>query len=275
MKMKIILNLLIFGLIISCSSTKNIKIDNTNTFKTITEASYSSKRSGELTREKALKQKINKKEIYNPQGDLVEYWQFETDGTIYEKTKLTKNKQGKLIKRITYDKGGNLKRYTKTEFDNDGNIIEYETYNSDDELISLQKNEYDTKGNRIAMTNTSVKSNRIFKTTNEYNSKNQKIKETDFKPDGTIKDTRTYKYDTKGNESESLLTRPNGDYTKFISTYDEQNNILTQYWYDKDGKQKHWNNWEYNYDKNDNWITKKRFSKGELGYVWERQIEYK
>jgi hypothetical protein len=273
--MKSILNLIVFGLIFSCSSTKNVEKENTNTFKTITEASYSLKRSGELTREKALSQKISKKEIYNAQGDLVGYWQFETDGTIYEKTKLIKNKEGKLIKSITFDKDGNLKKYTKTEFDNNGDIIEYKSYNSDDELISLQRNEYDTKGNLISMTNTSVKSNRTFKTINEYNSKNQLTKETDFKPDGTLKDTRTYKYDTKGNEIESELTRPNGDYTKFISTYNERNNILTQYWYDKDGKQKHWNNWEYNYDKNDNWITKKRFSKGELGFVWERQIEYK
>jgi hypothetical protein len=275
MKMKTIFNLLVFGLILSCSSTKNIQKENTNTFKTITEASYSSKRSGELTREKALNQKINRKEIYNEQGNLIEYWRYETDGTIYEKTKLTKKKEGKLIKSITFDKNGNLKKDTATVFDKNGKIIEYKTYNSDDELISLQKNEYDTNGNRISLTNSNVKSNRTFKTTNEYNSKNQQIKETDFKPDGTIKDVRTYKYDTKGNEIESELSRPNGDYTKFISTYNEQNHILTQYWYDKDGKQKHSNNWEYNYDKNNNWITKKRFSKGELGYVWERQIEYK
>jgi len=273
--MKIILNLLVFGLILSCSSTKNIKKENTNTFKTITEASYSSKRSGELTRKKALNQKVNRKEIYNVQGDLIEYWRFENDDTIYEKTKLTKNKEGKLIKSITFDKDGNLKKLTTTEFDENGKIIEYKTYNSDNELIFLQKNEYDTKGNQIALTKSSVKSNRTFKTTNEYNSKNQKIKETDFKSDGIIKGIRTYRYDTKGNEIESELTRPNGDYTKFISTYNERNNILTQYWYDKDGKQKHWNNWEYSYDKNDNWITKKRFSKGELGYIWERQIEYK
>lgn len=275
MKIKTVLNLLVIGLVFSCSSTKSINITKTNTFKTITESSYSSNRSGELTRDKALNEKINRREIYNEQGDLIEYWSYETDASIYEKTKLTKNKDGKLIKSVTYDKDGNLKRYIKTLFDVNDRITEYKTYNTDDELVSIQKNEYDSNGNQISTSNTSVKSNRTFKTTNEYNSQSQKITEIDFKPDGTIKDTRTYKYDKKGNEIESVLTRPNEDYTKFISEYDQENNLTIQKWYDKEGKQKHQNTFEYVYDKNKNWITKKRYSNGKLSYVWERQIEYK
>lgn len=259
---------------ISCSTKKITKKKNSN-FKTIYEASYSAKRSGEMTREKALKEKVDRIEMYDRKGNLIEYWKYETDGTIYEKTKLKKNNDGKLLKSETSDNFGKLKRYLETELNNSGYIKFYRTFNDKKELTSIQENKYDKKGNIILISSTTISSNRTFKTASKYDSKNNLIEEIDYKPNGKIRDTRTFKYDNSGNQIESELTRPNGDYTKFVSTYDKQNNILTQYWYDKKGKQKHWNNWEYNYDKNGNWITKKRFSNGKLGYVWERKIEYK
>ena len=272
--MKKIISILIIGLTISCSTTKNIQQKEGLNVKTIYEASYSAKRSGEMIRETALKDKADRMEIYDENGNLVEYWKYETDGTIYEKTKLEKDNNGKLLRSETFDNTSKLKRYLETEFDSNGNIQFYRTYNSEKELTSIQENQYDKNGNVILVSSTTISSNRTFKTESKYNSKNQLIEGIDYKPDGTLRDTRTFKYDESGNEIESELTRPNGDFTKFISTYDKHTNILTQYWFDRDGNQKHWNNWEYNYDKNENWITKKRFSKGELGYVWERKIEY-
>lgn len=167
-----------------------------------------------------------------------------------------------------------MKRYTTTEFDKKGNIAFYRTYNLKEELTTIQENQYDANRNIISMSNTNVASNRTFKTISKYNSKSQLIEETDFKPDGSVKDIRTYKYDEKGNETESDLTRPDGDYTKFISEYDGNKNMKIQNWYDVNGNQKHQTSFTYEYDNNGNWITKKRYSNGELGYVWERKIEY-
>ncbi|BAX79064.1 hypothetical protein ALGA_0675 [Labilibaculum antarcticum] len=275
MKMKIIFSLFVLGFIFSCSSTKNTNKENSKMFNTILEASYGSKQSGALVREIALNQESSRKEFYDEQGVLVEYWSYEVDATLYEKTKLITNKDGEVIKSTTYDKDGNLEKYTTSEFDNNGKIIESRTFNSKDELISTQKNKYDINGNQISMSNTISESNITFKTTNEYNSRNQKSKEIEFEPDGRIKNTRTFTYDRKGNEIESELIRPNGEYTKFISEYDRANNITIQKWYDKEGKQIHQTSFEYVYDENNNWITKKRYSDGKLGFVWERQIEYK
>lgn len=272
--MKKIINLLIIGLFLSFTSAKKVSLEKDFKFKMIAQASYSPKRSGELTREEALKKNIERKEIYNPEGFLIEYWKYEIDGTIYQKTKLTKNGNGKLLKSTIYNNKNELKSYTTTIFNQHKNIVKYNTYNSDGTLDSFQENDYDDNGNIVSITSKLIKSNRVFKTTKRYNPKNQVIKQATYKPNGDIRYIRTFVYDEKGNEIESEMTRPNGDYTKFVSTYDERNNILTQYWYDKNGKQKHWNNWIYSYDKNDNWITKKRYSKGELGFVWERIIEY-
>ncbi|RKN78473.1 hypothetical protein [Ulvibacterium marinum] len=271
--MKVLLYLLTLGFVLSCSTTKNLRDENNKLFKAIAEAEYSAKRKGELTREEALK-KLSKRKFYDNQGILVGYWNYELDGTIYEQTKLLKNKKHKLIKSSTYDSQGNLKRYIITESDEKGNIIVYRTFDSNHKAISIQKNEYDSNENVISMSRTSVTANKSSKTSSKYNSKNQLIEKTEYKPDGSIKDVRTYKYDKTGNEIESDLRRPNGYYTRFISEFDQNNNLTIQNWYDESGKQTHRTSFSHEYDKNNNWITRKRYSNGKLGYVWERIIEY-
>jgi hypothetical protein len=267
------ISLLIFELIFSCSAGKDIKIQETPTFKTIYEASYSVKKSREISRRNALKKKVDRIEMYDDKGNLVEYWNYETNGSIYEKTKLEKDSNGKLLKSETYDNTGRLKRYVQAELDSNENIKIYKTFDEEKELVSVQEYQYDNNGSFILISSTTVKT-KTFKSVGKYNAKNQLTEMIAYNPDGTIRETRTFKYDGNGNEIESELTRPNGDYTKFVSTYDDQNNILTNFWYDKDGNEKYRNSWNYIYDKNNNWITKKRYNNGELDYVWERKIEY-
>jgi len=257
MKKKIILSFLILGLNFPCTAQDKISKEDKLNFKTITEASYSAKRSGELLRKDAFSQNLDKKEIYDDKGNLIEIWKNEVDGTIYQKIKLLKNNEGKLVKSSTYDKNDNLKRYTTTKFNYKGKIVEYKTFNSNDKLTYLQNNEFDSRGNLVLIIGKNIISNRIYKTTSEYNAKNLMIKETDFKTDGSIRDVRTFKYDEKGNGIESELTRPNGDYTKFISEFDKNDNLTVQNWFDKDGKKKHQTSFVYIYDRNNNWITKK------------------
>ncbi len=167
-----------------------------------------------------------------------------------------------------------MKKYYITTIDKNGNVTEFKNYNSENELVYLQKNEYDINGNVISRTTKSTKSEKVYKTELIYNSKNEVVKKIKYNTDGTIKDTRTYKYDENGNEIESELIRSNGNYTKFISEYDNFNNLIAHNWYDKDGNQDHQTTFEYTYDAQENWITKKRFSNGELGFIWERKIEY-
>ena len=61
---------------------------------------------------------------------------------------------------------------------------------------------------------------------------------------------------------------------KFVSEYDEMNNMTVQNWFDEQDEKTHQTSFEYVYDENGNWISKRRSSNGELGMVWERQIEY-
>jgi hypothetical protein len=270
-------NILLLTLALICSTSiiraqsteQSLKIN-----KTI-QASYSAKRTAEMPRDFVFtNDHLEKYNIYDVNEKIIEYGQYDGEGNIYEVTKIQRDQNGNPIKGTIFGSKGNLKKYYTTTIDENGNVTEYKNFNIDNELVYLQKNEYDINGNVTSRIGGNPKSDKVFKTELEYNSKNEMIKKIEYNSDGTVKDSRTYKYDSNGNEVESELFKSNGDYTKFISTYDERNNILTQYWYDKDGTQKHWNNWEYNYDKQGNWITKKRYSNGELGFVWERKIEY-
>ena len=269
-----IISILIIGLIYSCSSTRTISEENNLSIESIYTASYSVSRDGELARKTALKERPDKKMVYDDKGGLIEYVKYEVDGTIYKTIKNLLNKNGDLIKREVFDNHYNIKYYILTEFDNNDSVQFYRTYSASDDLTDVQENQYDSMGNIVLILRTDITSKSIFKTTHKYNSKNQLINRTTYNSDGMVQDSRTFIYDDKGNEIESVLTRPSGDYTKFVSKYDKYNNLITQYWFDDKGTQEHLTSFSYIYDKKGNWISRKRYSGGKLGYIWERQIEY-
>lgn len=289
--MKKIIITLTVGILISCSVPKKIgEVSKVFEIKSIYLASYEVRRNGEMTRENAFEQELDKAEFYNENGFLIEYWLYNINGTIYEKTKLENDDKGRLLKTNTYDNSGVLKSYLETEFDNNGNIIFKRIYNSENEITFIQKNEYDSRGNNIRSSFTAFDFNetkenqfikriesdsiKTYKTLRKYNSKNQLIEKTEFEPDGKIDRVETFKYDEKGNEVESELKMFNGNYFKYVSNYNERNNISTQKTIGKNGSIEQQYNWEYLYDERNNWITKKSFSNGQLVSIWERKIEY-
>ena len=141
-------------------------------------------------------------------------------------------------------------------------------------MTNIQLNVYDDKSNKTEMLRTNLKRNTVWKNTYVYNKENEKIEQFRYKPDGKLKDRRTYKYDKNGNEIEQYHHKPDGSITKFVSEYDKLNNLTVQNWFNEHGEQTHQTSFEYVYDNNGNWITKKRSSNGVLGMIWEREIEY-
>lgn len=273
MKTKNIL-LLTLTLICSTSIIRAQSTEDSSKIKKTIQARYSAKRFSEMPRDSAFKDDhLVKYEVYDDNEKIVEYGQYDGKGNIYRVTKIQKDENEKQIKKTICDSKGNLKQYYIITIDDNGNEIELKNYNNKNELFYLQKNKYDVNGNVISKIGGAPESVKVSTTEFEYNSNNKIIQKIHYDYYGS-NNTQTYIYDSNGNEVISELFKSNGDYTKFISTYDQQNNILTQYWYDKDGNQKQWNNWEYQYDKQGNWITKKSFFNGELDLVYERKIEY-
>ncbi|MFK8055726.1 MAG: hypothetical protein AB8F78_06360 [Saprospiraceae bacterium] len=267
-----IYQILVILLIGSCAATKPTVQSKTNNIKSISEALYNPQRHGNLSREDALKDVSNSTK-YDTSGSIIKYQKFDK-GSIYETTIYKRNEDGELLSSETYDISNNIKSKTKTTFNKNGKVRHYKTFDKKESLTSIQENEYDKSDNNISLSRKIINSGKTWITKKKYNSTNQLIEEVDFNPDGTIRDTRIFKYGASGNEIESVLTRPNGDYTKFVSQYDKNDNMTEQNWYKEDNTHYHKTSFEYLYDEKNNWITRKRYSNDELGMVWERKIEY-
>lgn len=271
--------ILLFGILISFSGTNLIAQSNLDSLKPkikMTKQALYKVENGHLkNRDSVLISNVDTYMIYDKNEKIIENGQYNPDnGSLYEKTIYERNENGDAIKAMKKKSSDDIKSYWTYEYDSNNNQIEVKTYNSENKLTRIQSNEYDENGNNIEMLLKSPESESGWKYIYKYNFANKKIEQFRYKPDGSLKDRRTYNYDKKGNEFEQFKFNPDGSYTKFASEYDEMDNLTIQNWFDENGKQTHQTSFEYVYDENGNWITKKRSSNGVLSMVWERQIEY-
>jgi len=253
------------------SISEPIVVEDPPIIKSISEALYSPKRKGNLSRAEALKN-VSSITKNNKDGYIDELIKFDSDGSIYEKTIYKRNDEGENISYLTYDNTNSMKSETAVEVI--GKSTYYRTYDINALVTSVQEDQHDKNDNIYSTSRKTITSNKTWLTKRKFNIKNQMTEEIEYNPDGTEKDKRIFAYDSAGNETISILTRPNGDYTKFISSYDVHNNMIEQNWYNEDGTHKHKTSFEYTYDEHNNWTTRKRFSNDELGMVWEREIVY-
>lgn len=244
--------------------------------KTISIAQYSPTRSGNMPREEALRTKLNQIKLFDEQGNLVEYQELNPSNkqvrSLYRYLDY-KDETPTLIE--VYNNTNQLTASTKQILNSFNKIDTSYTYLANNELKGIQINQYDINNNLICRIDSSFKYNRTLKWEYEYNGRNEMITRVAFDKEGEIRDTRSYKYDEKGQEYESDLTRANGDYTLFKSMYNSNGDMTDNIWYDKEGLINNHTKFKYVYDKYGNWITKKRSSgKEEANYIWERKIEY-
>lgn len=230
---------------------------------------------GELkSRENLFDSNISSYMIFDKNEKVIENGQYERDGSLYEKIFYERNENGDALKATKKNSSDEIKSYWTYEYDSNNNMIEVKTYDSENNLTNIQSNKYDDNGNNIEMLLKSPESENGWKYVYKYNFDNKKIEQFRYKPDGSLKDRRTYSFDKDGNENIEIKFNPNGSFTKFVSEYDEMNNLTVQNWFNEQNEQTHQTSFQYVYDENGNWITKKSSSKGILSMVWERQIEY-
>jgi hypothetical protein len=270
--------ILLLGILISFSGTNLIAQSNIDSLKPkmkmVKEVLYKVE-NGELkNREKLFDSNISSYIIYDKNEKVIENGQYERDGSLYEKTFYERNENGDSQKGIKKNSSEELKSQWTYEYDSDNNLTEVKTYDSENNLTNTQTNKHDKNGNNIEMLLTNHTRNTVWKYTYAYNDNGEKIEQFRYKPDGSLKDRRTYHYNKKGNEFEQFKFNPDGSYKKFVSEYDEMNNLTVQNWFNEKEEQTHQTSFEYVYDDNGNWITKKRSSNRVLSMVWERQIEY-
>lgn len=271
-------HILLLGILISFSGTNLIAQSSKDslklTMKMTKEVLYNVEKEGLKSRVGLFDSNLSSYMIYDKNEKGIEHGQYERDGSLYEKTFYERNEKGDALKAMQKNSSDEVKSYWTYKYDSDNNMIEVKTYDSKNNLTNIQSNKYDEKGNNIEMLLKNPLNDKVWKYVYRYNSDNQKIEQFRYKPDGSLKDRRTYTYNEKGNEFEEFQHKPDGTIMKFVSEYDEMDNLTIQNWFNEQGEQTHQTSFEYVYDKNGNWITKKRSSNGVLKLVWERKIEY-
>ena len=270
--------ILLLGILISFSETNLIPQSTSDSLKPkmkmVKEVIYKPE-NGELkSRENLFDSNISSYMIFDKNEKVIENGQYERDGSLYEKTIYERNEDGVAQKAMKKNSSDELKSYWTYEYDSNDNMIAVKTYDSENNLTNIQSNKYDENGNNIEMLLKSPDSENGWKYVYKYNFDNKKIEQFRYKPDGSLKDRRTYSYDKDGNENLQFKFNPDGSFMKFVSEYDEMDNLTVQNWFNEQDEQTHQTSFEYVYDEYGNWISKRRSSNGELGMVWERQIEY-
>ena len=270
--------ILLLGILISFSGTNLIAQSTSDSLKPkmkmVKEVIYKPE-NGELkSRENLFDSNISSYMIFDKNEKVIENGQYERDGSLYEKTIYKRNEDGVAQKAMKKNSSDELKSYWTYEYDSNDNMIAVKTYDSENNLTNIQSNKYDENGNNIEMLLKSPGSENGWKYVYKYNFDNKKIEQLRYKPDGSLKDRRTYSYDKDGNENLQFKFNPDGSFMKFVSEYDKMDNLTVQNWFNEQDEQTHQTSFEYVYDENGNWISKRRSSNGELGMVWERQIEY-
>jgi hypothetical protein len=270
--------IILLGVLISFSGSNLIAqstVDNLKPKMKLSKEVLYKVENGELkSRTSLFESNLNSYTIYDKNEKPIEFGQYETDGSIYEKTFHERNDKGDALKAMQKNSSDEVKSYWTYEYDSDNNMIEVKTYDSENSLTKIQSNKSDENGNSIEMVLKNSESDIGWKYVYKYNSDNKKIEQLRYEPDGSLLDRRTYNYNEKGNEFEQFQHKPDGTIMKFVSEYDEMGNLTIQNWFNEQKEQTHQTSFEYVYDKNGNWITKRRSSKGVLSLVWEREIEY-
>ena len=269
---------LLIGILISFAGANLIAQSTSNSlkpkFKMIKEVIYKPE-NGELkNRNDLFDSNLSSCTIFDQSEKVLEIRRYAKDGSLQEKTIYERNEDGLAQKAMKKNSSDELKSYWNYEYDSNGSMVAVKTYDSKGNLTKVQSNKYDDRDNLIEMILLKPGNESGWKFIYKYNSHNKKTERLRYKPDGSLKDRRTYSYDEGGNEILQIKFNPDGSFMKFVSKYDRMNNMTVQNWLNEEGEQIHQTSFEYVYDKNGNWISKRRSSNGELGMVWERQIEY-
>ena len=193
--------------IISCSDTECITIDDTNT-----ERSYDAK--GNKTKE--IKRDENS-EVYS----TYEYT-YDTNGNMTKETHKDENGEVTDTKEYTYDTNGNMTKETHKDangkdngtneytYDTNGNKTQ-ETYkDANGKVTGTNEYTYDTNGNKTKVTlkDANGKVDNTIEYT--YDTNGNKTKQTSKDENGEVIGAYEYTYDTNGNKTKETLKDENG-----------------------------------------------------------------
>lgn len=181
------------------------------------------------------------------------------------------------------------------KYDDNNNMIEHSKYNYDGSLINRTINKYDIQNNKIEEV-WRLEDNRFrIITRYNYDETGNKIEKINYNTNGSILSGYRYEYDVNNNKTEKhefstesgrtirrkYIYNDDGKVTKieslnstFINRYDDKGNTIEVNYLNFDGSLIYNETFQYDYDKNGNWIKKNEFINTHPYLITERHITY-
>jgi hypothetical protein len=255
------LALLILGLSITVQAQKNAGVKDKSAATTKQRSDLSSDRLRGNVKSITInshKLKPNPEKFLRGRHVLTSYSRYDASGNITEfistaiqdtvegevinlhasKTKYKYDKEGNLVAKVSYKENGAIEDSSFYVVDSKGNQIDYYTYKGDTldtKLTSLFNNQ-----GIILESNEYYRGKLKTRNTYKYDSKGNNTEESCYEADGTIKWKELFEYDSKGNLTEVTDFKVNGRFeSRFEYKYDNNGNMVEENEYRSDTSQKH------------------------------------
>ncbi len=302
-----------FILLVSCSKTEKEESDLekmklNGKVKSLREFSYEAvEKFGELSRGKRKREyswKKDKHYIFNRKGYKIELTNFESDGSLYNKTKWKYNDEVNIIEKVKYQQDGSIDTKETHKYNNEGKQTEFKNFNSKGNMVGIFSIEYNTdtailvkgvKYNKdgsvyIKISGYSKESDngRMLGETYIYNSdgslkekeasiydnKDNPLEVKTFNPDGSLLKKEAYKYND-GNKTKYSYYKSDGSINYELTyKYDNKNNLIEKIKFNSNGDIVEKQLYKLKYDNKDNWVYKLLYENDIPKYIFERQFEY-
>lgn len=279
MKNKIVIVLTLIISLVSCENKKELNNDlkEFNIYgnvKQIKNKYYGAKESfGEIEKGKFNGVLIK---IFNYEGNQIKEKNYNTDGSVNVKIIFKYNNKGLKTEERPYGKDGTPYNYFNYSYNNVNQIISETLFHiSKKTIIHKDSFEYDKKGNLI--TETSYNSKKMQAVSRyKYDGLSRKIEYNYYGINGLLKWIRKYNYDDNNRLLENISI---DSYSKEMKRktgykYDDFGNVNEKSEYDADGSLKERTVYEYEYDKNNNWIKKITYNNEVPESILEREFIY-
>lgn len=209
---------------------------------------YKSNRLIERIAYDAQENQVNRiKYEFDKNGNTIAELHFGTSEVIEHKTEYKYNENNQKVNETHYNKEGKTDYTTIYQYNGDL-LISAETSNGKGEVSYIEKNEYDKNGN--------LTSHYVFD-----------------KFEG-VPTNEEYTYDTEGNRIQWTSYRNEKVTLKAAYTYDDHNNMTKALTVDGDGNVIESKLYNYEYDKQGNWIRKIFINQDRPSIITERTITY-
>ena len=187
--------------------------------------------------------------LYNKQNQLTTEQNYDAEGGFSDKRVYSYDEKNRINQIVRLNSSGNLTGSTLIEYDDKKNIIERASYNARGKLLGKEVSKTDKNDFPIE--------------TKIYNSENRLV------------NYRTEAFDKKGLRRELTVFSPEEDVLMKISfNYDKKGNLILQEGTDETGAAFLPVRYEYEFDKQKNWIRRVEYVGDKPTFVTERHFQY-